>query len=113
MIIIRARILNLDAAIHTLGVLAMAGALAGGGSLVTRHQLNIGTLVLLLFYVGIVQQPMSVLATSRLEFARSLAAMERVFEVLEFDVPTAASDATRWPWLRRGIAFSAVCFRYP
>jgi len=113
MVAIRERLLNLDAAINTLGVLAMAGALAGGGWLVTRHQLNIGTLVLLLFYVGIVQQPMSVLATSRLEFARSLAAMERVFEVLEFDVPTAPIDATGQASLRRGIEFSDVCFRYP
>src|SRR5439155_534977 len=60
MVAIRERLLNLDAAINTMSVLAMAGALAGGGWLVTRHQLNIGTLVLLLFYVGIVQQPMSV-----------------------------------------------------
>jgi ABC-type multidrug transport system fused ATPase/permease subunit len=113
MVAIRERLLNLDAAINTLSVLAMAGALAGGGWLVTRGELNIGTLVLLLFYVGIVQQPMSVLATSRLEFARSLAAMERVFEVLEFEPPVAPPDMSREPSLRRGIEFSNVCFRYP
>ena len=53
--------------------------------MITRHQLSVGTLVLLLFYVGIIQQPMSTLATSRLDIARSMAAMERVFEVLEFE----------------------------
>ena len=82
---IRFRLMNLDAVIATITAIATAGALAGGGYLVTRGQLSLSTLVLLLFYVGIVQQPMSVLATSRMDISRSLAAMERVFEVLEFE----------------------------
>jgi ABC-type multidrug transport system fused ATPase/permease subunit len=115
---IRFRLMNLDAVISTITALATAGALAGGGYLVTRNQLTLSTLVLLLFYVGIVQQPMSVLATSRMDISRSLAAMERVFEVLEFEpgrrrpsfidelVPPIAR-------LAEGIEFANVSFRYP
>lgn len=115
MVAIRERLLNLDAAINTMSVAAMAGALAGGGWLVTRGQLGLGTLVLLLFYVGIVQQPMAVLATSRLEMARSLAAMERVFEVLEFEPGrlSARLGETAEPTIPKGIEFSGVSFRYP
>ena len=120
MVAIRQRILNLDAVISTITAIATAAALAGGGWLVASRELSLGTLVLLLFYVGIVQQPMSVLATGRLDIARSLAAVERVFEVLEFepgrprstglddtDVSTVAETPSH------GIVFDHVSFRYP
>ena len=115
---IRFRLMNLDAVIATITAIATAGALAGGGYLVTRGQLSLSTLVLLLFYVGIVQQPMSVLATSRMDISRSLAAMERVFEVLEFEpggrrpslIEGLAPPIAR---VERGIEFANVSFRYP
>ncbi|HUP84156.1 MAG TPA: ABC transporter ATP-binding protein [Acidimicrobiales bacterium] len=114
---IRFRLMNLDAVISTITAIAAAGALAGGGYLVTRGQLSLATLVLLLFYVGIVQQPMSVLATSRMDISRSLAAMERVFEVLEFEPgrrrPSLISDNDSIPRIARGIEFTQVSFEYP
>jgi ATP-binding cassette, subfamily B, bacterial len=117
MITIRLRLTNLGAVITAFTALATAAALAGGGWLITRHQLSVGTLVLLLFYVGIIQQPMSTLATSRLDIARSMAAMERVFEVLEFEpgrrMPSVVADAPPSAPLERGIQFSNVSFRYP
>lgn len=115
---IRFRLMNLDAVITTITAIATAGALAGGGYLVTRGQLTISTLVLLLFYVGIVQQPMSVLATSRMDISRSLAAMERVFEVLEFDPerrrPSLMEEVVPpIAHVPQGIEFANVSFRYP
>jgi ATP-binding cassette subfamily B protein len=109
--------MNLDAVISTITAIATAGALAGGGYLVTRGQLSLSTLVLLLFYVGIVQQPMSVLATSRMDISRSLAAMERVFEVLEFEPggrrPSLLEELAPIPRVEQGIDFANVSFRYP
>jgi len=114
---IRFRLMNLDAVISTITAIATAGALAGGGYLVTRGQLTLSTLVLLLFYVGIVQQPMSVLATSRMDISRSLAAMERVFEVLEFEPggrrPQLIEELAPIPRVEQGIDFANVSFRYP
>ncbi|HVM08352.1 MAG TPA: ABC transporter ATP-binding protein [Acidimicrobiales bacterium] len=114
---IRFRLMNLDAVIATITAIATAGALAGGGYLVTRGQLTVSTLVLLLFYVGIVQQPMSVLATSRMDISRSLAAMERVFEVLEFEPggrrPSLIEELAPIPRISQGIEFANVSFRYP
>lgn len=114
---IRFRLMNLDAVIATITAIATAAALAGGGYLVSRGQLGLSTLVLLLFYVGIVQQPMSVLATSRMDISRSLAAMERVFEVLEFEPgrrrPSLVQEVAPIPRVQRGIEFVDVSFRYP
>jgi ATP-binding cassette, subfamily B, bacterial len=114
---IRFRLMNLDAVISTITAIATAGALAGGGYLVSHGQLSLATLVLLLFYVGIVQQPMSVLATSRMDISRSLAAMERVFEVLEFEPgrrrPSIITELAPIPRISQGIEFTDVAFRYP
>jgi ABC-type multidrug transport system fused ATPase/permease subunit len=116
---IRVRMQSIDAVIATITAIAAAGALAGGGWLVTRGQLSVGTLVLLLFYVNIVQQPMATLATSRLDISRSLAAMERVFEVLEFEPgrsrrpPLPNGSAPAEPQIAKGIDFSSVSFTYP
>ena len=114
---IRFRMMNLDAVIATITAIATAGALAGGGYLVTSGQLSLSTLVLLLFYVGIVQQPMSVLATSRMDISRSLAAMERVFEVLEFTPggrrPSSVGGHAPVARISQGIEFADVSFRYP
>lgn len=124
----RSNIRAVDAFVTAFSTAAIAVGVALGGYLVTRGDLSLGTLVLVLFYVGIIQQPISLLATARLDLARALAGLERIFEILEFpmmDQPppvpsrTAGEDASSpsgddgFAGAVGGLTFVEVSYRHP
>ena len=56
-----------------------------GAWLVSQGDMSVGTLVLFLLYIRLVQQPLTALAGLRFEAYRAARAFERVFEVLDSD----------------------------
>jgi ATP-binding cassette subfamily B protein/subfamily B ATP-binding cassette protein MsbA len=86
---------------------------AYGGYLVVHGQATIGTLVAFQGYIWRLLEPIMQIASSISETQRGLAAMERVFDVL--DQPTDkpdASDAVPAPRVIESIEFERVGFEY-
>ncbi len=85
-----------------------------GGVLVLYDQATIGGIIAFQMYVMMLLSPMSTLVESYGQTQQALAAMERIFDVLE--LPTDMPDrpgAQQAPTTVRSIAFDDVSFAYP
>jgi ATP-binding cassette subfamily B protein len=102
------------ASLTLLGSLATAVAYGWGGVLTIRHQIDLGTLVALVSYLGRLYGPITGLSNVQVTVMTALVSFERVFEVLDL-VPMIREkpDAKPLPEGAARIAFSHVSFRYP
>jgi len=98
-----------------LRILGDAGAVEAG-SLAAEQALTAGQLVTFLFYLALLLEPMAVLANSATAFQSSLAALDRVLDLLEEskEFPSEAGAARVTPTAIRGrIELRDVSFTYP
>jgi ATP-binding cassette subfamily B protein len=98
-------------------MLGVLGALGGaviwwyGGHLHLRHGLSLGTIVAFTAYLGRLYGPVGSLANVRVEFVRSMAHFERIFEYI--DASPEIADGERVLELPEGsVEFSNVTFSY-
>jgi ATP-binding cassette subfamily B protein/subfamily B ATP-binding cassette protein MsbA len=84
-----------------------------GGHLYLEHRATVGTIFAFQWYVFLLLNPVWQIVNSFSELQRSLAAMERVFEILglEHDKPD-LPDAVDAPKVLTSIAFENVAFEY-
>ena len=97
------------AALTLLGSLATAVAYGWGGVLTIRHEIDLGTLVALVSYLGRLYGPLTGLSNVQVTVMTALVSFERVFEVLDL-VPMIRENGelqNRCPKVLRGSAFSA------
>ncbi|MDX2198710.1 MAG: ABC transporter ATP-binding protein [Phycisphaerae bacterium] len=85
-----------------------------GGVLVLYDQATIGGIIAFQMYVMMLLSPMSTLVESYGQTQQALAAMERIFDVIELptDMPD-RPDAQQAPTTVRSITFDDVSFAYP
>jgi ATP-binding cassette subfamily B protein len=87
---------------------------AGGGYLVARGALGLGTVVALATYLGRLYGPLRVLASLQTTVAMTLVAFERIFEVLDLRPALRESpDAVELPRAPGRVEFDEVGFAYP
>ena len=102
------------AALTLLGSLATAIAYGWGGVLTIRHEIDIGTLVALVSYLGRLYAPITVLSNVQVTVMTALVSFDRVFEVLDLaPMIREKPDAKPLPVGPARIEFSHVSFRYP
>jgi ATP-binding cassette subfamily B protein len=101
-------------ALTLLGSLATAIAFGWGGILTIRHEMDLGTLVALVSYLGRLYGPITGLSNVQVTVMTALVSFDRVFEVL--DLPSMIRekpDARALPAGPAKISFEHVSFRYP
>ncbi|HEX4079605.1 MAG TPA: ABC transporter ATP-binding protein [Rhizomicrobium sp.] len=102
------------ASLTLLGSLATAAAYGWGGVLTIRHEIDLGTLVALVSYLGRLYGPITGLSNVQVTVMTALVSFERVFEVLDLmPMITEKPDAKPVPPGPARIEFSHVSFRYP
>ncbi|MBM3999787.1 MAG: ABC transporter ATP-binding protein [Planctomycetes bacterium] len=89
-----------------------------GGARILRAELTLGDLMMFLFYLAMLLDPMATLVASATTFQNSLAGLDRILDILaEPREMRPAPGATLVPFDRAriegGIAFRGVGFRYP
>ncbi|MBW3562758.1 MAG: ABC transporter ATP-binding protein/permease [Actinobacteria bacterium] len=85
-----------------------------GGWLVIGEVITLGTVIAFAAYLTQLYTPLTMLANARVDLASALVSFERVFEVLDFEPPTAerpGAVALREP--RGRVTFEDVSFSYP
>jgi len=84
-----------------------------GPILIMREQTSLGTLFLFNWYLGMLYEPVGNLARINDTIQRSLAAAERIFEVID-EEPTIADDydAIKLPPVQGRVEFDKVSFKY-
>jgi ATP-binding cassette subfamily B protein len=114
----RWKVMKLDALFSFLvGAVTVAGAsavLALGGVYVAQGRITVGTLLVIMTYLGFVYGPLSAIATTSGSLQQAFASLRRVREVLELPrEPSDAAGAIEPGTLTGAIAFSHVSFAYP
>lgn len=102
------------AALTLLATLSVVIAFGWGGILTIRQQMDIGTLMALVSYLGRLMGPIAGLSNIQVTVMTALVSFDRVFEIL--DLPSMIeekADAAAIPAGPARIAFEAVSFRYP
>lgn len=85
-----------------------------GGDQVSDGRMGIGDLVLLLFFLRIIAQPLQTYSQLRFELIRGFVAFGRLFEVLDLDPEQRPADGSgAVPEQPGHLAFESVSFRYP
>ncbi len=101
-------------ALSLMASLATVVAFGWGGVLAIRHELDVGTLVALVSYLGRLYGPITGLSNIQVTVMTALVSFERVFEVL--DLPPAIQEKPGAVAIAAGparIEFDHVSFRYP
>ena len=96
--------------------LASAALMLYGGWEVMSGQLSLGDLTMFLFYLALLLGPVAVLASSATQFQSSLAALDRVLDLLEepLEIDSATPTTVIAPESVAGrISLRNVSFRYP
>jgi len=96
--------------------LASAGLMIYGGLQVLRGEITLGDLMMFLFYLAMLLEPIAVLATSATQFQSSLAGLDRVLDLLNDpqEMPSADNAITLDPDAVSGqLTLRNVSFRYP
>ena len=91
-------------------------ALVAAGKLSINDALTVGDLVMFIWYLTSLLEPMAQLATSATQFQDSLAALDRVEDLLAEPRETPRHAATKplnVPAVRGGLTFEGVSFSYP
>ena len=101
---------------ETIIPLATAGLLLYGGAQVLRGSLTMGDLMMFMFYLLMLLEPLSVLATSAAQLQNSLSGLDRILDLLEEprEMPLSpASISVRKSEVRGHIRLENVGFQYP
>ncbi len=96
--------------------LASAGLLIYGGLQVLRGELTLGDLMMFLFYLAMLLEPIAVLANSATQFQSSLAGLDRILDLMDDpqEMPPAADAINIDPETVEGrIAVHDLSFQYP
>jgi ATP-binding cassette subfamily B protein/subfamily B ATP-binding cassette protein MsbA len=96
--------------------LATAAVIWAGGSRVLSGVLTTGELVMFLFYLAMLLEPLATLAGSATAFQNSLAGLDRVLDLLEEPaefVESRGAGLVEAPAVDGAIALRGVSFRYP
>jgi ATP-binding cassette subfamily B protein len=102
------------ASLTSLGSVATAIAYGWGGVLTVRHEIDLGTLVALVSYLGRLYAPLMGLSNVQVTVMTALVSFERVFEVLDLaPMIVEKPDAKPLPAGPARIEFSHVSFGYP
>jgi ATP-binding cassette subfamily B protein len=114
----RWKVMKLDALFSFMvGAVTVAGAsavLALGGVYVAQGRITVGTLLVIMTYLGFVYGPLSAIATTTGSLQQAFASLRRVREVLELPRETSdAAGAVDPGRLRGAISFVNVSFAYP
>jgi ATP-binding cassette subfamily B multidrug efflux pump len=99
--------------VDVLGTLATAIVAGFGGWLALRGEVSVGVLVAFVAYVQNLFRPLQLLSTAWTQAQASLAASERIFELIDTPVDLRdAPDAQVLPPVRGAVAFEHVSFAY-
>lgn len=99
--------------VDVLGTLATAIVAGFGGWLALRGEVSVGVLVAFVAYVQNLFRPLQLLSTAWTQAQASLAASERIFELIDTPVDLQdAPDARALPPVRGAVAFERVSFAY-
>jgi ATP-binding cassette subfamily B protein len=102
------------AALTLMSFLATTIAYGWGGVLTIRHEIDLGTLVALVSYLGRLYGPIMGLSNVQVTVMTALVSFERVFEILDLTpMIVEKPDARPLPAGPARIEFSHVSFRYP
>jgi ATP-binding cassette subfamily B protein len=102
------------AALSLLATLSVVIAFGWGGVLTIRHEMDLGTLMALVSYLGRLMGPIAGLSNIQVTVMTALVSFDRVFEIL--DLPSMIEekeDALPIPGGPARITFQSVSFRYP
>jgi ATP-binding cassette, subfamily B, multidrug efflux pump len=99
--------------VDVLGTIATAIVAGYGGYLALNGQVSVGIVVAFLTYVQNLFRPLQLLSTAYTQAQASLAASERIFELIDTPVTlTDKPDARTMPAISGAVAFEAVSFAY-
>jgi ATP-binding cassette subfamily B protein len=102
------------AALSLLATLSVVIAFGWGGILTIQKQMDLGTLMALVSYLGRLMGPIAGLSNIQVTVMTALVSFDRVFEIL--DLPSMIEEKAEARPIPAGsarIAFDAVSFRYP